>query len=227
MTLIVGLNLGDYALLGADTRVVCKYPDGTVENDDEAIKIYRFGLGVIAGAGLESLVKSAIALTNGVDIAHVDQLLDIVEQERKRVLDAEADADVKSGIEHTGWMFTYLAAKNGDRPQLATTAPLAPTRWEPVPLNHTWLLAPAGATVEQIREWLAFLEANLKPLDHSENMQSNINHHRDVVGQLMRTVSQVNSSVAATFRIGVHSSPNRVGISPVYCHDGNALREIN
>jgi hypothetical protein len=221
MTLIVGLNLGDYALLGADTRVVCKYPDGSTENDDEAAKICKFSLGIIAGAGLESLVQSAVALTTGADITHVDQLLDIIEQERKRALDAEPDADVKIGIEHTGWMFTYLAAQNGDKPQLAATTQLMNPRWEAIPLNESWLLPPAGATVDQIREWLAFLKANLKPMDNSQDIESNVNYHRDVVGQLMRKVSEVNPTVAASFQIAVHSAPNRVGISPVFrCREG-------
>src|SRR2546425_142122 len=52
MTLIVGMNLGDYALLGADKRVVCKHPDGRVEYDDEAAKICKFDFGSVCWRGI-------------------------------------------------------------------------------------------------------------------------------------------------------------------------------
>ena len=55
------------------------------------------------------------------DIAHIDQLTEMVEQERARALDGEQEPDVREGIEHTQWMFTYLAAQNENKPQLAIT----------------------------------------------------------------------------------------------------------
>ena len=45
MTLIVGMNLGSYALIGADTRV-SSYEDGEHHFTDDAAKIRRIGLGI-------------------------------------------------------------------------------------------------------------------------------------------------------------------------------------
>jgi hypothetical protein len=225
VTLIVGLNLGDYALLGADTRVTCRHQNGDQYFEDDADKIYRFSLGVIAGAGLQSLVESAKDLVDGAAIAHIDHLAEIIEQERTRVLDGIAESDVREGIAHTQWMFTYLAAQNANRPQLATTGGGANQHWTAVPLNRAWLLSPAGTTPEQLQEWADFLQENMRPVQEGEDLNANMAHHREVIGRLMRMVSQVNEGVSATFRVGIHAVPNRVGISNLYRHDGIRLVE--
>jgi hypothetical protein len=225
VTLIVGFNLGDYALLGADTRVTCRYKNGDQYFEDDADKIYRFRLGLIAGAGLQSLVQSARDLVDGAEITHIDQLAEIIEQERNRVLNDTAEEDVREGIVHTHWMFTYLAAQNANRPQLAMTGGGANQHWTPVPPNGAWLLSPAGTTPKQLQEWAAFLHENIRLLHDGDDLNANMAHHREVIGRLMKTVSQVNEGVSETFRVGIHAVPNRVGISNLYRHDGVRLVE--
>jgi hypothetical protein len=226
MTLIVGLNLGYYVLLGADTRVVCRYADGSIQNEDNAEKIQRTGLGLITGAGLMSLVESAETLLAGEDIAHVDRLVEILEQERTRVLSQPLadDADNRRGIEHTNWMFSYRAAQNANKPQLAMTGRFGPNNWVAAILNQAWLLTPAGTTPEQAQVWMTFANENLRALERPEDFDANLAYHRQVVGRLMKMVADVNQSVAGTFRLGVDAVPNRVGISDtVYRWDGYAI----
>jgi len=225
VTLIVGLNLGDYALLGADTRVTCRHQNGAQYFEDDADKIYRFSLGLIAGAGLQSLVESAKDLVDEAAIAHIDQLAQIIEQERTRVLDGIAEREVREGIAHTQWMFTYLAAQNANRPQLAMTGGRASQHWTALPVDRAWLLSPAGTTAEQLQGWADFLHENMRPLQEGDDLNDNMAHHREVIGRLMRTVSQVNEGVSDTFRVGIHALPNRVGISNLYRHDGIRLVE--
>jgi hypothetical protein len=60
MTLIIGMNLGHYVFLGADTRA-CSYTNGEFEFEDDYRKIRRVGTGLMAGAGLMELVDSVTA----------------------------------------------------------------------------------------------------------------------------------------------------------------------
>jgi len=211
------MNFGEYALIAADTRVVCRYEDGVVENDDNADKIWKIRLGLIAGAGFAPLVESAEHLLADREIANVEELVQILGEERARILREPLanDPDVRQGIEYTEWMFSYLAAQNADKPQLAMTASFLPNSWGAVALNRACLLTPAGTTPEQLEEWLAFANDNLRPLERPEDLQANVGHHRQVVGRLMKMVADVNNSVAETFRVGVHAPPNRTGISEV------------
>lgn len=75
MTLLAGINLGSYVVMGADTRVSWYPPDGTFRFHDEGEKIQKTNIGLITGAGLINILDDVKKqLSEHDDITHTKQL---------------------------------------------------------------------------------------------------------------------------------------------------------
>lgn len=114
MTLVVGFNVGPYALVAADTRV-SYYPPSGPRFDDDRRKIVRTPLGGLAtGAGMIALLDPVKARLTA-DVAFVDDILRAIAETRDAVeaRHPNPDSRVAEALETTAWMFTYVTAIDG------------------------------------------------------------------------------------------------------------------
>jgi hypothetical protein len=109
MTLLVGINLGSYVVLGADSRVSW-YDGNKFRFRDEEEKIQRTNLGLVTGAGLKDLldpVKEHLATDR--EINHTNQLEVMMREARDRFKSEEEYSDdrVAEALDTTCWLFSY------------------------------------------------------------------------------------------------------------------------
>jgi len=218
VTLVVGFNLGTYALMVADTRA--SHADGTHADGDE--KIQETDIGIISGAGLVDLldpVKRRIAETR--TLSHTTEILAIIREERERLEGVSRlyDPRVLQIFEHTTWMFSYLAGENPktvDDMSMRLAIPHPKTGDLHLALvNRCRILAPSGTTEEQAVDWLNRIDGHVRSLAHGDDIWDNIWHHVRVGVTLLHDVAAVNSQVSKSFQFGIHSIPHDFFISEV------------
>jgi hypothetical protein len=225
VTLIVGFNLGSYALLGADTRVSW-YPkdDDRLHFRDDMQKLQRIEMGLITGAGLVDLLEPVKERLDSSEVVHTDTIIEAAKAEVEIVKRRPwaTKPRVAQSIAQTAWMFTYVTADNVDNPtlesarlRLAFTVPDEGYQLAQIPANACWLLAPTGTTEAQFTAWRKFCQDNLKPLENAADVVTNAAHQIGVIGAVMKRVSGVNDGVAETFQIGLHIFPGTTMVSTI------------
>src|SRR5687767_2009789 len=106
MSTVIGINLGAYMLLAADTRVTF-YPDtGPPYFEDGKSKIHNTRMGLIAGVGLGNLLDRVARRLSAEDPYHTDRIIEIIEEEREIVPEGWMQNErVRTAVEHeTCWM---------------------------------------------------------------------------------------------------------------------------
>ena len=108
MTLLVGMNLGTYALLAADTRV-SYYPNGVFHYVDLREKIRPTSMGLITATGFTGFLDPVNKLLNNQPIESSEDIVDIVREVKADVTTKPwmSDPRVVDAIEASSWMFTY------------------------------------------------------------------------------------------------------------------------
>jgi hypothetical protein len=129
MTLIVGLNLGSYVLLGADTRVV-SYPNGQLRFRDDAEKIRFTSAGIITGAGLCDLLDPVKERLANEEIRSTNRIIEIIREKREGLEGWHwlEDDRIREALNKTAWMLTYVNLDNPVNPiqynlRMAVTIP--------------------------------------------------------------------------------------------------------
>jgi hypothetical protein len=223
VTLIVGMNLGSYALLGADTRV-SYYPHDRLMYRDDSLKIRRIGMGLITGAGFGNLLDDVKGALDDDAIEHTDIIRDVVNRE---VEDWKRhpwyqQTRVRKALDETGWMFSYVTGSLEQPDKCELRLAVLGTDNGPLGLilkNKSWLFPPTGTTQEQGKEWFDFLKDSLRPLERDDDLAKNIAHHIGCVYHIMEAGSEANEGVAKTFQIGIHVMPRAKWISNIITED--------
>jgi hypothetical protein len=214
MTLIVGLHLGGYALIAADTRLSF-YPNGIhmFRDDEEKIRRTTELGGVISGAGWAELLDRVKERLSTERITVIDRIVEITTETvaHAKTLPGASDPMVVEALKTTGWMFTFIGTDNSTEP------PSAVLRLGILGANDTgiravqpkswYLFPPTGTTPEQYEEWAAHMRTGLLPPTVPMDVEAfgkNLAHHVGIVGELMQKVAAANPGVARTFQIGVH-----------------------
>lgn len=210
LTLVVGLHLGTHAIVAADTRV-SYYIDDVFGYEDDSEKLMMIDPGIISGAGLVSLLDNVKHRLDDDELGVIDRIADLVKGEvafAKEFL-AGSDARVLEAIDYSAWMFTFVGVPPDVEPKtaflrLGLVSADHDYAIAHIPPPDAWLLPPTGTTEEQFVAWRRRLKAAIKPLDKPEDFINNVQYHIDLIGGLMRDVSEVNQGVAPTFQVGVH-----------------------
>jgi hypothetical protein len=210
VTLVVGLHLGTYAIIAADTRV-SYYIDDVFGYEDDSEKLMMIDPGIISGAGLVSLLDNVKHRLDDDDLGVIDRITDLVKGEvafAKQSL-AGSEARVLEAIGYSAWMLTFVGVPPDAEPKtaflrLALVSADHDYAIAHVPPPDAWLLPPTGTSEEQFVTWRRRLKAGIKPLEKPEDFTSNLQYHIDLIGGLIRDVSEVNRGVAPTFQVGVH-----------------------
>ena len=193
MSFIVGLNLEQYALLGADTRV-SYYPGNRLVYRDDETKIRTTSVGLITGAGLCDLldpVKDRMAVE---EPPHTDAIRQVIREECREAQRRFAncpDQRVQESLQTTGWMMTYLTDTEQYFPAGLRVAIMGSAdennRFQLAPPGIPAYLPFSGITQEQYDELLKMLKDELRPWKQAdESLSDNVVHHVGIIARVIK-----------------------------------------
>ncbi len=223
MSFIVGLNLEQYALLGADTRV-SYYPGNRLVYRDDETKIRTTSVGLITGAGLCDLldpVKDRMAVE---EPPHTDAIRQVIREECREAQRRFAncpDQRVQESLQTTGWMMTYLTDTEQYFPAGLRVAIMGSAdennRFQLAPPGIPAYLPFSGITQEQYDELLKMLKDELRPWKQAdESLSDNVVHHVGIIARVIKRASEMSEMVSPTFQIGIQTITFDVGISNIF-----------
>lgn len=220
MTIALGVNFGDYALLAADTRTTYFNWNGSVRKyEDDSEKIQKTTIGLITGAGSTQLLNLVKDRLRNERIIHTNQMLSMVEEARtkyRRAFWRTAERD----IEMTVWIFSYMTLKDG-RPKLRLDI-LHPTfgdmfaRYEE---NHPVLIGPHEATEKEVAGISDFLKKKIKLSREFSALSDSIQYHWSIIASLIRKIQPAFPSISSYSQVGVHTLDGFVGVSHILKDD--------
>jgi len=220
MTAIVGMNLGDYVIIAADSRLTYYPPTRPSFFRDDKLKVKEVRSGLATGAGLGNLIDSVNERLDEEDPLHTDRIIDIIKEERETIPQDWLERElVRNSLEHeTSWMFSYLTAPNIESPtfdsfqlRLASSHPRDNYTLCLYPPN-TGALSLPGEVVPAVDFLHTELSDGIKPLNESEGLQDNISHHVTLCVRIIHAVAAVNETVSRSVQVGVHVASRRFGL---------------
>ena len=234
MTLLVGMHLGSYVIIAADTRASWYTPKGKFGYRDDAEKVRETDLGLITGAGLANIldpVKDALA-TNDHGVRTTHDLEALMRNAREAYRDEvdwwNAKPYLWEAFEITGWLFTY---QGGDSPtaetctlRLACASGSDGFRCRLIAPDQVYVSTPTGLAQEQVDAFRDWINEQLIPLASPSDFSANLNHHIGLIREVMKAVADLNDGVSAQFQVGVHThgvpgGGSYVGISQIVADD--------
>jgi len=216
MTINIGINLGRYIILAADTRTVYCLDGRIIRYSDEHQKIQKTKVGLITGAGYTDLlddVKKQIAQEN---VNHTDQIIVIIRKCRENLQLKPAFSSVLGSkwIEATSWLLTYMTPiRNAGTLRLALIHPQFGDKIAVCQKNKSCVIMPADSTPEQSEHVTNIVNSQIKPLEEPTRINENIDYHVALIRGVIKGVSQDHRSVSQSFQIGIHTIDGRMGIS--------------
>lgn len=230
MTLVVGLHLGTHVIVAADTRVSF-YINDVFGYDDDGEKLMMINPGIISGAGLVSLLDNVKHRLDDDELGVIDRIVDLVEGEVAFAKESLSGSEprVLEAIDYSAWMFTFVGVPPDVEPKtpflrLALVSADHDYAIAHIPPPDVWLLPPTDTSEEQCTAWRRRLKAGIKLLEKPEDFMDSLQHHIDLIGGLMRDVSDVNQGVAPTFQVGVHVPAPHVRLISTIMKAGDRVR---
>ena len=213
-TIAIGINLGLYAILAADTRTTYQLP-GIPFYDDNSAKVQKTKIGLITGAGFLPLLDGVKKKLATEEVTHTERVLGIIKEETERTLNAwRAYPQIESWIERTGWIFSYTTLLNNQpllrvgifHPGLSQEAHAIyevgkPATILPMELDQETATAIYDSTLQRIKV----------PTNSSE-LQSSIVQNSTVIGAVISALQPHCPSISRRFQVGIHSG-GQMGVS--------------
>jgi hypothetical protein len=216
VTIALGINFGDYALLASDSRVTYYNLDGTVLSyEDNRKKVYKTKIGLITGSGSVDLldaVKDKLELNEVEDTTAILQVIKEARLNYSKTCGSKAAHD----IAHTGWIFTYLA--NIENKPILRLAMVHPSVGEGIGFfeeNKPATIYPFGASQGQVDALRKILEDNIKPFKEFQTLNDSILYHATVIRAFIAGMQPMFSSISPYCQIGVHTWDGYKGISEI------------
>lgn len=233
MTLIVGLHLGSYVLIGADTREGRSSLGGLPVHDD-AVKLHLTSIGLAAGAGLGNLVEAAIASLQRIDIDHPDRIVDVLNRESQQVrLVAQkhgATGEVFDALEATQVFVTYQGrGALRDYPgrhlseveiRLAVASPSPAFRLVQLRPFDAFFIG-GGAAASRRDEWRASCVGGMKRRRFYQSIDHNIDHHVRMIARLIEEAARTDDTIGTTCVVGIHLVDGRFGLTSAIGQNGS------
>ena len=208
VTLVVGMNLGTYALLAADTRV-SYYPNGVFQYLDMREKIQPTSMGLITATGFTGFLDPVEKLLLSRPIESSEDIVDVVAEVKADVVARPwmSDPRVVEGIEASSWLFTYRTPDiENPRAHLLRLAQLgAHTGWRLALglCGYGCMNRPVGAPNSLLAEQCELANQTIRPLDSLDNFADNFRQHYRTCLNIFRAVSEKCATVSPTFQIGL------------------------
>lgn len=213
MSVVIGMNVGCYVMIAADTRITWYLPDGSARFRDEKAKIHHTKMGLIAGVGLSNLLDSVARRLGNEEVLHTDRIVEILREERGHVPGRWLENErVRNAVEHeTCWMYTYMSCHSLTSPdltqsrlRLAVSHPqdgYHPVRYLP---SSGGVCLPFGVTPQQADLLQELLDNDMQPCLDVSRIQETISHNGALCAYLIQEVSRLDETVSPSFQLGVH-----------------------
>lgn len=214
MTIAVGINLGLYAILAADTRTTY-HRFGMPFYDDNSSKVQKTTMGLITGAGFCALLDGVKKKLATEQITDTERVLQIIKETTEMTRNAwRGSPQIESWIEQTGWIFSYMTVLDG-QPLLR------------LEVFHPRLNREMHATYEVGDPAIIFpveLDSRMADKIHDlvlrgvnvptsvADLQSSIEQNSALIGTVISGLQPSCPSISGRFQIGIHSG-GQTGIS--------------
>lgn len=217
MTINIGINLGHYIILGADTRSVYCWGNKIIRHSDEHQKIQKTKIGLITGAGYTDLLDDVKRQIAEQDIEHTDQIIDIIRKCRENLSVRPFFPVLGSKwIEGTSWLLTYMTVIHDSRVlRLALIHRQFDDKVAFCENNKSCVIMPADSTPEESEHVTSIVNSQVKPLEDLTRINENISYHVTLIRGVIKAVSENHKSVSRSFQIGAHTVDGRMGISGI------------
>ena len=205
MSFLVGLQLGRYVMLGADTQI-------TGAEVTYAPKLFRIRTGLVGGVGLSDLVDALVGRLVATHAVNLSRITDIIHEERSRYSGPTHLPDGTDVLEHTAWILT---TEFRERASIAAYYFTSENGYEALPIAEGQALpimpmdAPGGAW----RQVADRINDSIRPPKADDDIDENILYHTQLVGQVIANVAQYSGTVSVAFQVGIHIRGGTVRLS--------------
>lgn len=227
MTIVLGINFGDYVLLAADTRAfmldLSNHPYG-VCNDHE--KISKTNIGIMAGRGSDRLLELVNSKFNEIDeIISTDDLKRVVNNERQHFRELYPDFAEQS-IKSTAWIFSYLTFGEGTFNRGTPALRLGVIGYAgdiigrpPLHNNYPFVVPPPEATEQDASIIINALKTLIKPIDQFKTRSESVHYHWQVIAKSIQIIKRLKKSqfhsISSSCQIGIHTLDGFTGVSSI------------
>jgi len=215
MTIALGINFGNYALLAADTRTTFyNWAKQIIGYTDSSVKIQKTSHGLITGAGITDLLDAVKTRLEKETITNTDQIYEIIKEERLK--SAKIPSITEDDIGLTGWIYSYMTILN-DAPKLRLDA-VHPSlgeglaRWEE---NKAAIICPYEARKEEADEIAATFNEAIRPSTEFATIDESCQYHGQIIIKLIRQIQPKYPSVSRCLQMGIHILNGSMSISPI------------
>lgn len=207
MTLLVTINLDDFAIIASDKKEVIKLNDAFIPYHERAEKIVETGIGLITGSGYVGLLNSVKQRVAEEEITHTDQILEIIKNERKLIRNAIWYTDYQKNefLNFTGWLLSYWTiVDNVQKLRIALYHPSVEENYFAIiEENTSKAIFPSDLIPENVEKYSNFLSNSFQKLNDLPDINQNITHNVKIILVLMNEISKVSETVSKTCDIGL------------------------
>ncbi len=201
MTILLAFVVDDFVILGTDTRASQLGPEGLILVDDDTPKIFKTGIGLIAGAGWYNLVHNVIARLHHPPASNVEAA-EMLRQERDKTGIPSRDPR----IDNTSWLITYgTGAPETEQIGLAYCHPQAEYFPQPIQSPGYFLLKPLGMSDEAESSLRLVLDRTVKESAKICGLDERRRLFATVIESTVREAAKMCNSVSSRFQIGLHA----------------------
>lgn len=214
MTIAIGINLGLYAILAADTRTTY-YVSGIPFHDDNSAKVQKTTMGLITGAGFYPLLDGVKKKLATEQVTNTERVLPIIKGEIGMTRNAwRAYPQIESWIEQTGWIFSYMTTLN-DQPLLRLGAFHPSLNREMYAIHEVGnpaIILPVELASEIADGIQDLVLKGINVPTGVADLQSSIEQNSILIGTVVSELQASCPSISKRFQIGIHSG-GQTGIS--------------
>lgn len=206
MTIAIGINLGLYAILAADTRTTYHRFDMPFF-DDNSTKVQKTTMGLITGAGFFPLLDSVKRKLATEQITNTERVLSIIKEENEKTRQAwRTYSQIDSWMEKTGWIFSYTTLLNNE-PTLRVGIfhpSINKEMYVTYEVGNPEIIFPVELDPETAQAIYDLILQRIKvPVDSSE-LQSSIEQNSRVIGVAINALQPHCPSISKLFQVGIH-----------------------
>ena len=229
MTIAIGINLGLYAILAADTRTT-SYLFGKPFYDDSSSKVQKTTMGLITGAGFLPLLEGVKRKLATEQITNSERVLSIIKEQSERTQQVwGTHPQTNSWIEQTGWIFSYTTVLN-DQPTLRVGVfhpSINKQMYVTYEVGRPEVIFPVELDTDTAEAIYDLILPKIKvPADSSE-LDSSVNQNSAVIVQLIYALQPHCPSISRRFQVGIHSIGGQTGISGLTDIQGDGSFSLN
>ncbi len=228
MTIAIGINLGFYAILAADTRTTYHLVNMPFY-DDNSSKVQKTTMGLITGAGFCPLLDGVKNRLANEQIISTDSVLAIIKEERENTLQTcQTYSQIESWIEQTGWIFSYMTLQN-DQLILRVSIfhpSISKEMYATYEVGQPAIIFPLELDREKVDAIYNPVIQEIEVPDNTSELQSSIAQNSRIIAALINVLQPLCPSISNRFQIGIHMG-GQTGVSDLIDIQDNETFSLN